>query len=93
MTIPLIIQVIDNGTGSPPVKKPPFISRFYTDEKNVANKKSKGQKEATSKYNFSLFFSNRNPSPQSLLNLEITAHSTTPLATDSENPSKWCQSC
>ena len=45
------------GTGSPPVKKPPIISHFYTDEEHVANKMSEGPNQT-----------NSNPSAASLPN-------------------------
>jgi hypothetical protein len=37
------------GSGSPPIQKPPISSSFYLDEGHVADIKSNGKEQATSK--------------------------------------------
>ena len=71
------------GTDSPPVKKPPIISCFYTDEEHVANKISEGPNQTNSKYTFSLFPKSK---PFSSLPAKPTTHAPPPLAMDSKEP-------
>jgi hypothetical protein len=62
MTSACIFQDVMYGSGSPPIQKPPISSSFYLDEGHVADIKSNGKEQATSKV---IYFS-----------FNLTAHNT-----------------
>jgi hypothetical protein len=60
-----------NGSGSPPIQKPPISSGFYLDEGHVADKKSNGKEQATSKVIYFSFSTSQLTTPRPPFQLRL----------------------
>jgi hypothetical protein len=65
------LKVQNNGSGSPPIQKPPISSGFYLDEGHVADKKSNGKEQATSKVIYFSFSTSQLTTPRPPFQLRL----------------------